>query len=483
MCIKKSIYIILILLSIPLYLFPAETYELNDFFPENILDKNWIIGFTALEGVELLKGNQYLIHSIPQLLAEQLAMPLEHIYSDSEREEYQKSLLNAEISKLVNQLMNEKAAFDKLFFTNPGTSEYKNAYDNYIDKTEEIKNKISFLRTVDYSKIPFPEKSPVELYNSGEQDVLIDYPDFSVFEFARKNSIDLVISGEIEQIEGYFYIKIYAVHTESGKEVFVFENALSSVTIYDFLPGLVNDLIGIILGREWANLTIIPVPADSVVQINGEVKGIGSIQEKYISPGLVDVEVIHNGYKTVKESFLLNPFENAEIEMELKKKETKNLLLNSNPLGADVYLNSYWIGKTPIMIDLPYESQLLILQKEGYDDISYKFTEEIPARLDFTLREDLIDELSWHEKKRNRFYAVMGVWVISLPVPFIINDYIQDINDTTNLSSNIERRLEVLRFVKRAGVILTAALFVNTIVHLIEYLNYSRQLLPNGLEE
>jgi hypothetical protein len=77
----------------------------------------------------------------------------------------------------------------------------------------------------------------------------------------------------------------------------------------------------------------------------------------------------------------------------------------------------------------------------------------------------------------------MGVWVISLPIPFIINDYYVDIYRINPTNPNTIRRLKVLNFMKTAGIILTTGLFVNVIIHLIDYLNYSRQLLPDGIDD
>ena len=477
----KRIKCIIAVFLICFSLYSIETNEIEDFFSEDISSRNWVIGFTALKGINLITGNQYLIHSIPQLIVEKLAMLDSHVYSTSEKADYQKNLLNEKISTFISELMQKKADLDELFFNNPEKAEYNNAYENYQENEEELLGKIEYLRGLDYREIPFPDKSTIVIFNSNG--ALLDYPEYSVYEYARQNNIDLVISGEIEQIQEYFYIRISALHMEGNKEIFVFENALSSETIYDFLPELQNELIGIILGRDWSNITIVPKTADSVIQINGEVKGIGMVRENYMVPGMVEIEVFHQGYEPVEETVFLNPFEDRILEIELEQKETKALVLNSSPPEADVYLNSYWIGKTPLMIDLPYESQLLILHKEGYDDISYKFTSEIPERLDFTLREDLIDELYWHEQKRNRFYSVMGVWVISLPIPFIINDYYVDIGNTNPTDSNMVRRLKVLNFMKTAGIILTTGLFVNVIIHLIDYLNYSRQLLPDGIDD
>ncbi len=481
-CQNKKIVCLIIVFFINLYSYAEDS--INTYFPESDITRNWIVGFTSLKGINLLTGNQYLIHSIPQLIEEKLTMLDEHVYSPAEKEEYQKNLLQNKIGTFIGQLIGQKESLDSIFFKNPDTVEYKTAYENYIEAEEQLLGEIEYLRAIDYREIPFPEKSPIVIYNQNNSDgVLLDYPDFSIYEYARQNKIDLLISGEIEQIQEYFYIRISAMHIESNKEIFVFENALSSETIYEFLPELINELIGIILGRDWANLTIIPEPADSVIQIDGKVEGIGKVQKNYIVPGMVEIEIFHHGYDPVTELIFLSAFEDKVIEIALEQMETQTILLNSNPPYADIYLNSYWIGKTPLLLDLPYESQLLIIQKEGYDDLSYKFTEEIPEELNFLLREDLIDELYWHEQKRNRFYATLGVWLISLPVPFFVSDYYSDISDQNPTDSTMRRRLEVLDFTKTATIILTTGLFVNMIIHLIDYLNYSRQLIPSGLED
>ena len=54
------------------------------------------------------------------------------------------------------------------------------------------------------------------------------------------------------------------------------------------------------------------------------------------------------------------------------KKKSVDVEINSEPAGADVFIDNNRVGRTPLTINLPHRNPAVVgLKKEGYEDITH----------------------------------------------------------------------------------------------------------------
>lgn len=109
--------------------------------------------------------------------------------------------------------------------------------------------------------------------------------------------------------------------------------------------------------------------------------------------GEYNLIVRKEGYKDWTKKFKIQQ-EMNRIELELEKEATANLvrmLVDTEPQGAEVYINGAYIGLSPVETQLPYGQYNISIKKEGYS------TFDFPVNLEegrkerqflFTLQED-----------------------------------------------------------------------------------------------
>ena len=482
---NKKCVLILVLLIFSLFIIHArgrkdpERIELEKYFDEK-KPVEWTICFSSLKGINLSQENVYLTNTIPVLIKEVLEPISLHKFSEDEITEYSNEMINFKISSYFSELLELKRTLDNAIFGNEFGKETRKKKREYEKNREELKQKLNYLQTYSLELITFPDELPVIIKekdgNSGGG--LFGIPKFSRLEFAKNINVDFYIWGEIEEIQNYLYVKIGAYHTTLQKDIFIYEDALSAETIYSFVPEVITGLAEAILGREWSSVIVTPVPADCAIEIENEFKGIGTIKGSFIEPGEITVKVSHPAYITSEEVITLSPFEEKFMEVLLEKKETTLVSIISEPPNANIYLDSIWIGRTPLELDLPFDSQRLLVKLDGYNDSSCQLTPESMEELNFILKEDLIDENYWHKEKRTRFYTSFGIFALSLPIPIFLNGAYNDIvGSATNIDTNLYKKLKILTVAKGASIFLNVALFVNAFINLIEYIGYTKELI------
>ena len=116
-----------------------------------------------------------------------------------------------------------------------------------------------------------------------------------------------------------------------------------------------------------AVLSVTSEPVNAAVRMFGQETGKTPLQMNDIYPGKVYVEIFYPGYKTEGEYVQLNEASLTSKHYVLKK--LPSLLIESNPVGASVYINGSLKGVTPIEFsDLTEDKIKLVIKKNYYND-------------------------------------------------------------------------------------------------------------------
>lgn len=97
-------------------------------------------------------------------------------------------------------------------------------------------------------------------------------------------------------------------------------------------------------------LTIYTDPERATVLVDGKDVGKTPLTYTEAGPGTVKVDIIKDGYRPVSKTFVIYSNERFVVDEKLERK-VGTLSINSSPSNAEVYLNSEFKGKTPIVLE------------------------------------------------------------------------------------------------------------------------------------
>ena len=127
---------------------------------------------------------------------------------------------------------------------------------------------------------------------------------------------------------------------------------------------------------ENATLEIISSPSDAKVYINDRYYGKTPLTVE-LPAGTYTISVKKEGYETYTETITLRAGDARTIEITLES-ESGVLRVETNPSGADVYVNGEYYDTTPCEITLPVGTYTVEIKKEGYK--TYKKDVKIKAK-------------------------------------------------------------------------------------------------------
>jgi len=145
-------------------------------------------------------------------------------------------------------------------------------------------------------------------------------------------------------------------------------------------PNHIDSFLDIsIIEGETTYHTVSFVPVTSNINITSSPSGADIfIDEKYVgsSPQFIDnviigshsIKISHNTYIDEVRTVILEEKRNINIDITLRN--NTNIVIESNPSGAEVRINGNYKGKTPIKIDVITGDKTLNIQKDNYISIN-----------------------------------------------------------------------------------------------------------------
>ncbi|MBN1412739.1 MAG: PEGA domain-containing protein [Spirochaetales bacterium] len=477
MKIKLFIYVQLIVFSFPLVHAQTPT-PLVIKVPE---DRRYVVAITEFKDINLETENKYLVYSLPLQIKESIESIKSHSIKPEYLRDYRRQVLEQELEKYKTQLEQLQKQRDELLFNMKNSENLEKLVEDFDKKSKytELMETIDEIRKYDKDKIEFPENLDI-IYKIPEKGgALIKPPQFSAFQFCRREKIDLLIYGSLEEVQGFIFIQIFAYEAALEKEIFKYTNTVTPDEMYSFIDEIADKLAPAILGQDWSRLVVAPDPEDCRIYLDEEFISIGRIELKYVVPGKHEIAVVHPDCKNEIQDIELAPFETRELQIALIKSEIVKIKINSDPEGADLYINSVWSGKTPLEIDSSEERRRAYLKLEGYDDYIFSLDATTPAVLNFTLNQKIGDQKEKQTKARDDFYLAFGFFLVSLPLPILCSRLSQDYLKVAELAegkgysaqaADMRLRAQILDYAFYGTLALTSGLFVFTAITIINYI-------------
>ncbi|MFW6293575.1 MAG: PEGA domain-containing protein, partial [Spirochaetota bacterium] len=301
----------------------------------------------------------------------------------------------------------------------------------------------------------------------------------SVADLAEEEDLDLVLWGEVEEIEGYLAIDVIAFHR------FLETNTPAGGTIarpeevgLDARP-VARETAGILLGRPYASLEVVASVDDAAVFVDGQLLGYGRVSAPFLEPGEHGVRVVADGYVPVERAVTLETGERVVETVDLETGVERVVRIQSSPAGADVYADSVWVGRTPLEHRFPPEPTIVRLRREGHLESRFVVDTASPPVINRALLSDSID---WSEElvsERDDFYQALTWFVVSVPVTLLLRGGYQSVRGAfPPLGSELLDDEELLRLARRGnilywssigGFLVNGGLFVNLLISIFDY--------------
>ena len=127
---------------------------------------------------------------------------------------------------------------------------------------------------------------------------------------------------------------------------------------------------------SYATLEVETTPTNAKLYINGEEKGLTPYTVDKLKPGEYEIKITKSGYEDYKDKITLKDNENKTMKIQLSKISVTPpppsygfLSVDSDPSGANVYVDNKNIGKTPInSYQLESGLHTIKLSLDGYND-------------------------------------------------------------------------------------------------------------------
>jgi hypothetical protein len=386
----------------------------------------WTVGVAAFTGEAMSPDNQYLLHSFPLSLRERLVSVRLHFFGAEERRGYQLALIRRAIRSQGAQLESLRRERDALFFQVGDPSELARKQADYDQRIRQGVEALDRLDALDPAEVKFPEKKEVRFASGSRDEVLLAAPGPAVLRAAQDQSVDLLIYGGFEQIQGYLYLQIHAVDASLEREVFSFTDAVDPEQLPSALSAAAEGLTRTLWGRDWASLVVQASPPEARIYVDGTLLGTGQARLDFVTPGEHGLLVELEGYVSQEQAVSVQPYSLAEFEVELEKLPESWIAVDSTPQGAALYKGSTWLGVTPLQVARPGSLARFLLRLADFRDAPLYLGPSSPAAVSVKLSPASLDPLARQKRDRDRFYTAFGIFALSLPFPIFSYGYVND---------------------------------------------------------
>ena len=421
----------------------------------------WRVGFTELQPLGLAAANAYLASSIPRLLIERLASIRRHSLSPAERRAQRERILTAAARTVSGRLGAARERRSELLLAGGATR----AVDAQIRDLEIRLEDLRFLRSTPERVAVAPSK-PLRMVGAASGERLFPAPEFSALSVAQAADLDLLITGELEEFDDFFYLEITGLATAGAQAVLTVRDVLPRAGVGEALAPLADALARLLVGEPWAVLTVEPDPAHAAVYVDGTFAGTGVTELPYQTFGPHQVRVTAPRHQPRERTVALTAT-GLRVALRLDPAEPRPLAVDSAPPGAALYLDSLYAGTTPLTVDTSGEPAWVLLRLPEHHAAGTLLTPATGGPLQITLAPDGLDLEHWQSQQRDRFYRRFGEAVLSLAGPLVLFGAAGEVRQRAGAS---EQSHDLLTIGGVASLAVSGALIVRMALALGDYL-------------
>ncbi len=432
----------------------------------------WNVKIYPLTGHNLSPEYTYLLHSIPLSLKDSLEDIKTHIFKSDERNMWLKKKRAKRIEEERRTLSGLYRKRDLLFFSGTPPDEKLDEINVAIANTKDN------ILQIEKEKDGSPEITPVIKAEFVDKRIVSE-------EIPDLKGIDQAVYGTLETIDRWIYLSITVYNYSTGEKQEVFGDLIDPENISKTITEAAVELSREVSGTDPPVLMVTGIPQDSFFSIEGGSRTyLTDSPVTDLNPGNYTLTIHKKGYVDEKREIVLKSGERTEVTYSLTKEKTGFAVINTFPSGADLYVDSVWMGRTPFLLEDPVYPSYIQAVKDNYVGMSYMLSnEEADKNINLILSPAKIDKDKILERRRKTFYNSLGSFIVSLAVPAISyglsSDYGYAYNSSvisSGVSSSESNRLMSASNswynVYLGGVFISVSLFVDMAIKLEDYISF-----------
>ncbi|MGA2381471.1 MAG: PEGA domain-containing protein [Spirochaetia bacterium] len=443
----------------------------------------WQIGISVFSSDGLSPDNAYLAYSLPLLLKDEVSGFSVHTYQEEESALARKAQISRAIAESEKALTNARKERDALLFNQ--VPEGSAARTSVEARLAAATARLDYLRTLSPARVEVAGQKPVVFKEGTGAGKLLEAPAVPPEIYCAQQGIDLLIGGTIQEVQGYLLLDVWAFDSLNRARVFSSRNAASREELTASLQGFGREIARTILGRPWSLVAFTPDPPDTALYVDGVLAASGASPALYLSPGPHEIRLSAVGYHDVSRSLSLEPEKETRVDDALSRIAAGQVAISSDPAGADLYVDSLWRGRTPIVVDRPPLRSRGVLSSPGFYDLAFPLEPASPAVLSFSLQKDLGNRDVQQKKARDEFYVSLGFFALSLPLPLLsyalaIDFAVKtlDLNGQGMSAAAAQAQTESTVFLGAyyVGVAVSVSLFVWMVTRIVHYVRVADEI-------
>lgn len=447
----------------------------------------WRVGVAEFSGANLKKENHHASTTLPLLLYEAISDFHIHRLGDEEKTAYRRRIRDELVRKRrlkLDQIITER---DDTLFTEGPDKSYPWSPSEYPPKIKKAKQAVDFYQAMRIAEIPVLPSKEITVVQAGDTDLLFDpvqNPELT----CRRQDLDYVFWGSVEQLDTYFFVEIFGYNKLLDRKALLLRDVAPREQFGELIDRALEEAASKLMGGKWGNLQVAASPPGSQIYVDGSFSGRGESLVRFLRPGEHQVTVRMEGYtsRSIREKVTADATNQVEVELDPVTRE--QIAVTSTPSNAEVYLDGMRLGTTPLFQRIDVGSGRLQIQKEGYKTQQRFFGDQLKSpsmednSFDIRLVPDVIDEEDLIRAQKDSFYRSFGAFLISLPVSIGLyglyqNEYIGYIQaETAGDINELDKRRSgatVYYYAYWGSIFVNVSLFARTIVDLFHYIETS----------
>ncbi len=415
----------------------------------------------------------YISQTLSSAVYRHLSVLKKHRMSDDEIAVRRESLKAEYVEECQKALSKSYQEFDALLFKDKDVKA-RTTLNSTIAKDKRMlrKAKKKKLEKIYVQR----ERDIVFLNDAEEKDTFLHSP-VELPSKAKKDNLDYIVWGSMKLVENVVVADISLYSRMLKKDLSSVRITGDLDTIYQELAQGLDGLYSDMLGTPWSKVNIGVNNQDVDVFVDGKFISSGDLSDVILEPG--EHTIVASGTNTTEDvkHVILEENQSVDIDFQVEPVTTKLFAVSSFPAGADVYYNSIWQGKTPMILN--GDQGEVVITMDGYQNTRVFLDEKAGNTLDFFPQKEIFNKDDYLLDKRNDFYKNLTWFVLSIPIAFFsYANYLayDDLNDRAEASgdSHESHRTERIRTYSQYGyygaLFLSVTLFTNAMFYLRDYI-------------
>lgn len=419
-----------------------------------------------------------LIRSLPELFAKDWNSAPDHRLSDGEKKAIRLKLKEtalAQLDKEESRLLLER---DRVLLVSNSVESDLVTVDKGL---AEVRKKKLTATAMEMEKIPLPDKLPLKRGTSSSGLTVLERTGAGAQAFGETAGMDYLFTGKVRETGGYLHVELELWSVVEKRSLGSWQEIFAPEEAADRLAIARRSFQEILLGRPWASLEIEADPPQTRLVINEKQTQMVPFRNPFGEPAPVHIKAVASGYQEKNETLDLQPSQVLHLHWSLEKGDQKYIAVDSDPSGAGLWVDSQYLGKTPLKIPSPLYTVRLKLSLKDYLPLYRDIPPDNPPQMLLTLEKE--KKGMTIQEAKDRFYLSLACFSVSLTTTIFLKTFSEQYGTLTsyyaaNYSSDSWNNLILSSYTQQGlqgcyygGIALTSGVFVWMMFELGNYLS------------